>query len=90
MRFEAQVRIPVRLRSSGPERCGADFSAKRRMRPAGRDCFPPDSLNAFILRFAGVWRFFYFHSSALVSQSTKTARENFSAGQLKDQYMKQS
>jgi hypothetical protein len=31
----------------------ADFSAKRRMRPAGAVSAARDSLNAFILRFAG-------------------------------------
>ena len=32
--------------------CG-NFSAKRRMRPAASNCFRADSLNAFILGFAG-------------------------------------
>jgi hypothetical protein len=42
------------------------------------DCFRQDSLNAFIPRFAGVWRFFYFQKSsgfALVFQLKNRPRE---------------
>jgi len=38
VRFEAEVRIPVWLRSSAPSVSGR-FSAKRRMRPAARTVF---------------------------------------------------
>ena len=41
---------------------GTNFSVKRRMRPARLACARRDSLNAFILRFAGVWRLFVFRS----------------------------
>jgi hypothetical protein len=50
----------------------ADFSVKEKDEASLANCFRQDSLDAFILRFAGVWRFFYFQppsNSALVSQS---------------------
>src|SRR6266404_6322227 len=46
---------------------GTNFSVKRRMRPARLACASWDSLNAFILRFAGVWRFFIFRPRAGLS-----------------------
>jgi hypothetical protein len=48
------------------------FSVKEKDEASLPDGFRQDSLDAFILRFAGVWRFFYFQtpaSPALVSQS---------------------
>jgi hypothetical protein len=36
----------------------ANFSVKEKDEASLSNCFRQDSLNAFILRFAGVWRFF--------------------------------
>jgi hypothetical protein len=36
----------------------ANFSVKEKDGASLSNCFRQDSLNAFILRFAGVWRFF--------------------------------
>ncbi len=41
-------------------RAVADFSVKEKDEASLSNCFRQDSLNAFILRFAGVWRFFIF------------------------------
>src|ERR1017187_7360964 len=78
-RSEAEVRIPVWLCSSRSSQrrsmtvaTMADFSVKEKDEASLANCFRQDSLDAFILRFAGVWRFFYFQPpshSALVSQS---------------------
>jgi hypothetical protein len=51
---------------------GINFSVKEKDEASLSNGFRQDSLDAFILRFAGVWRFFYFQSPsnpALVSQS---------------------
>jgi len=48
-----------------------NFSVKEKDEASLANCFRQDPLDAFILRFAGVWRFFHFPSppcSALVSQ----------------------
>jgi len=47
-----------------------------------------DSLNAFILRFAGVWRFFFFRLRAGLSIVKPLCRS--SAGKMKDQCMRKS
>ena len=55
MRFEAEVRIPVWLCSSGSAAfVGADFSVKEKDEASLSNGFRQDSLDAFILRFAGV------------------------------------
>ena len=56
------------------------------------DCFRQDSLNAFIPRFAGVWRLFHFlkvPGSALVSQP-KPFRIFVRGIALKDQFLKRN
>src|ERR1039458_2423508 len=64
---------------------GPTSPSKRRMRPARRASAWRDSLSAFILRFAGGWRFL-LSGPALVSQPlTRPAKL---AEQLKDQHMK--
>jgi hypothetical protein len=40
-------------------KCGINFSVKEKDGASLSNCFRQDSLDAFILRFAGVWRFFY-------------------------------
>ena len=85
-RFEAQVRIPVGLRSSAPNVSG-HFSAKRRMGPACAATAVQDSPNAFVLRFAGAKAFSFqsLVSPALVSQSNPLRAGNcFPAGKMKD------
>ncbi|MEY2430033.1 MAG: hypothetical protein QOJ40_2918, partial [Verrucomicrobiota bacterium] len=49
-----------------------------------RVCARWDPLNAFILRFAGVWRFFIFRPRAGLS-IVNPFREMFSGNKLKDQ-----
>jgi hypothetical protein len=53
-RFEAEVRIPVWLCSSRSLGWAADFSVKEKDEASLSNGFRQDSLNAFILRFAGV------------------------------------
>ena len=54
MRLEAEVRIPVWLCSSDSERIWSHFSVKEKDEASLPDGFRQDSLDAFILRFAGV------------------------------------
>jgi hypothetical protein len=54
MRFEAEVRIPVWLCSSGSEHSRGHFSVKEKDEASLPNDFRQDSLDAFILRFAGV------------------------------------
>ena len=54
VRFRPQVRISVWLCSSWSRLAGPTSPSKRRMRPARFAGARRDSLNAFILRFAGV------------------------------------
>ena len=51
-------------------------------------CFRRDSLNAFIPRFAGVWRFFIFKilPASRWSSKLKLFSEIYSANKLKDQH----
>jgi hypothetical protein len=59
------------LHSSRPGVFPGQLLRKEKDEASPTDCFRQDSLNAFIPRFAGVWRFFYFQKSsgsALVSQ----------------------
>ena len=53
-RFEAEVRISVWLRSSGSDHSRSHFSVKEKDEAGLSDDFRQDSLDAFILRFAGV------------------------------------
>ncbi len=62
VRFEAQVRIPVWLRSSDSELFRSRFSVNEKDEASLMNHFHQDSLDAFIPRFAGVWRFFIFQA----------------------------
>jgi hypothetical protein len=53
-RYEAEVRIPFWLCSSRSRWWGTDFSVKEKDEASLSDGFRQDSLDAFILRFAGV------------------------------------
>jgi hypothetical protein len=77
VRFEAQVRIPVWLRSSDSELFRSRFSVNEKDEASLMNRFHQDSLDAFIPRFAGVWRFFYLQASRW-SPNRKPFREPFS------------
>jgi len=53
MRLEAEARIPVWLCSSGSGRFRSHFSVKEKDEASLSNDFRQDSLDAFILRFAG-------------------------------------
>jgi hypothetical protein len=57
MRFEAEVRIPVWLCSSGSGRFRGHFSVKEKDEASLSNGFRQDLLNAFILHFAEVKAF---------------------------------
>jgi hypothetical protein len=78
VRFEAQVRIPVWLCSSDSELFRNRFSVNEKDEASLMDRFHQDSLDAFIPRFAGVWRFFYFQASRW-SRNCKIVPGKFSA-----------
>jgi hypothetical protein len=64
VRFEAEVRIPVWLCSSDSELFRNRFSVNEKDEASLMNHFHQDSLDAFIPRFAGVWRFFIFRLRA--------------------------
>ena len=60
MRFEAEVRIPVWLCSSGSGRFRGHFSVKEKDEASLSNGFRQDLLNAFILHFAEVKAFLFY------------------------------
>jgi hypothetical protein len=89
MRFEAQVRIPVGLRSSASDAPG-HFSAKRRMGSVRRICFLAARRIYLHSSFAKSGGFLFSKTFwPRTDLSTKTVRiKNFCAGKMKDQHLK--